>query len=185
LKECETEGCGRPRKSRGLCNTHYEYRRRHGGFDDLNILCSTPADALRARSRPEGDCILWTGSLNDSGYGTMRAHGATHLAHRVGWVEAGRELPAGAVLDHTCPNRNCISIEHLRRATVAENSRARVALNSNNTSGYRNVAWDKQAGSWAVKVGHRTVGRYGLLEDAVLAASAAREEMYGEFAGRG
>lgn len=70
-------------------------------------------------------CWLWTGSLNDAGYGKLGAGNG-----RKGWVRAHRfayehyigPIPAGLHLDHLCRIRSCVNPEHLEPVTSRENS---------------------------------------------------------------
>lgn len=70
---------------------------------------------------PDGH-ILWTGRVNDRGYGIIRIAGQDHRVHRVAWVLAhGRDPDPELVLDHQCRIRTCINPEHLEEVTNAEN----------------------------------------------------------------
>ncbi|HEY9413641.1 MAG TPA: HNH endonuclease signature motif containing protein [Pseudonocardia sp.] len=80
---------------------------------------------------PPGDCIPWTGRINEFGYGTI----GIHLAHRRAWEEARGPIPAGMTLDHLChdpelcklgklcPHRRCVNPDHLKPVTADENRR--------------------------------------------------------------
>jgi hypothetical protein len=67
---------------------------------------------------PSG-CWLWTGPLNNKGYGT---HGGP-LAHRMFYIRFVGEVPDGMELDHTCRITQCVNPAHLEPVTHTENVR--------------------------------------------------------------
>lgn len=63
---------------------------------------------------PATGCINWTGTLTVAGYGFFWADEIrTHLAHRLAWFLAYGDFPKQTI-DHTCRNRRCVNVEHLR-----------------------------------------------------------------------
>lgn len=66
-------------------------------------------------------CIIWTGSLNGSGYGNARFQGKKEGAHRVAWIKAHGEISKGMVVKHSCGQRACVNIDHLSLGTQSEN----------------------------------------------------------------
>ena len=86
----------------------------------------------------DNGCILWTGRVDDQGYGRMgpTLTGTTH-AHRSAWILAYGPVPEEMTIDHTCHSestcrrgskclhRRCINPEHLRLLTLKENIRLR------------------------------------------------------------
>ncbi|MFB7860135.1 MULTISPECIES: HNH endonuclease signature motif containing protein [Actinomycetes] len=78
---------------------------------------------LRNNSIRDGDCIIWTGCLNQTGYGTTKVNGKTQRVHRVAYELAKGAIPAGMELDHLCSVRNCINPEHLEPVSHTENLR--------------------------------------------------------------
>lgn len=83
-----------------------------------------PAKRLAARLEPDGECLVYTGSRNRSGYGWMSLAGTPTLAHRVAWmVHHDRPVPDGMYVLHSCDNPPCCNPDHLRIGTAAENSR--------------------------------------------------------------
>lgn len=68
-------------------------------------------------------CLIWVGSLTQSGYATARS-GRDHVAiHRLIFEITHRRLRAGELVRHIieCPNRNCIEPKHLMAGSHADN----------------------------------------------------------------
>lgn len=71
--------------------------------------------------RGPAECWPWKAQVRKGGYGGFR-FGRYQLAHHAALVFAGREIPTGMVVDHTCRNRLCVNPSHLRVVTVRQNS---------------------------------------------------------------
>lgn len=81
----------------------------------------------------DGDCWLWTGTIDAGGYGRLKYKGANLRAHRVAYEVAVGPIPDGLTIDHvchnrdscsggkTCPHRRCVNPDHLTPATAVEN----------------------------------------------------------------
>jgi HNH endonuclease len=75
-----------------------------------------------------GGCWLWTGQVNESGYGHFRRRdGRTVKAHRFAYETARGPIPEGLTLDHLCGRPRCVRPTHLEPVTNAENLRRRHA----------------------------------------------------------
>lgn len=93
--------------------------------------------------------------------------------------------PEGLEVDH----KNMRSLDNrrsnLRLATRSQNAANR-RLQSNNTTGYRGVYWDKSRGKWLVMVKHQNVqknlGRYDDKHEAARVYNSFAVEAFGEFA---
>lgn len=68
---------------------------------------------------PNTGCFLWTGSLNQAGYGQFYANGRVVMAHRyVMGLDREREQ---MVVDHKCGVRSCINPRHLQVVSRGRN----------------------------------------------------------------
>lgn len=86
------------------------------------------AAAVLSRTHPEGDCLIWDGAVQSSGYGSVSdGHGGTALVHRVVFEEQVRRLGLGETIDHTCRRILCVNVAHHEPVSRAENSRRRAA----------------------------------------------------------
>jgi len=72
---------------------------------------------------PWGDCWLYTGTLDECGYGKVRHNGVKRGAHSVSYEVNIGPIPKGLEIDHLCRVRNCVNPAHLEPVTHAENMR--------------------------------------------------------------
>lgn len=68
-------------------------------------------------------CWLFTGYLNNDGYGHIAVEGRFFGAHRLSYELARGPIPDGLHLDHLCKTRNCVNPDHLEPVTAHENWR--------------------------------------------------------------
>lgn len=70
--------------------------------------------------RPDGDCLVWVGSRDKSGYGNClaRAYGSAQ-PHRAIYIQEHGDTDL--VIDHLCSNRACVKLSHLEAVTQLEN----------------------------------------------------------------
>lgn len=68
-------------------------------------------------------CWLWTGAVNDSGYGVILGPDSKHLvyAHRVAYEKLVGPVPEDKQLDHLCRVRRCVNPAHVEPVTHLEN----------------------------------------------------------------
>lgn len=83
--------------------------------------------AEKVRVDPVTGCHIWTGALNNRGYGQVRVDGKTVLAHRVAWERKNGPLPTGMNALHSCDTPPCVNEEHLHPGTLSDNSMEMVA----------------------------------------------------------
>lgn len=78
-------------------------------------------DRVFPRLEWQGECLLWTGPVNNKGYGTIsRRDGGTRLVHRIVAQEHGR-VWEGRVTLHSCDTPCCCNPDHLTAGTQADN----------------------------------------------------------------
>lgn len=65
-------------------------------------------------------CINWDGSLYNSGYGVLRKGSKMVSAHREAFNGYNGFLPS--VVMHTCDNRKCINVRHLKAGNTQTNT---------------------------------------------------------------
>ena len=82
------------------------------------------AAAAWARIEPRldrsGECWLWTGPMNEGGYGLADCGGKTRRVHRIAFAHFKGDTDMH--LDHLCRNRSCANPAHLDPVTLQENS---------------------------------------------------------------
>lgn len=181
---CTMQDCSLPIVARGYCEKHYRRLLRNGSPHKLRRYAD-PKEALQNRRSKKGECILWTGHINAHGYGVINVQGKISLVHRYAWeLETGQQL-GEKILDHTCFERSCFNIEHLRIVDRSENAQHRQGPNRNTVSGMRNVYpnWNR----WKVTVTKEGVvhyfGTFDTRDEACEIAETAREQLFGKFAG--
>lgn len=81
---------------------------------------NTPEQFWQQVSKCDTGCWLWNGRKNGDGYGIF-IYGKEQMAHRVAYILASRDVPAGKCLDHLCRNRSCVNPAHLEPTTWREN----------------------------------------------------------------
>ncbi len=67
-------------------------------------------------------CLIWTGSRFSNGYGRLRFMNKSSLAHRFAYYLYHGNIPDGAIIQHSCDQKNCVSYLHLSAGTPKSNS---------------------------------------------------------------
>jgi hypothetical protein len=84
---------------------------------------ANPFTRLLANLRESNGCWVWTGQVNNKGYGQMSFEGRKQPTHRIAYRLLRGPIPAGLELDHLCRVPLCFNPDHLEPVTHAENQR--------------------------------------------------------------
>ena len=108
------------------------------------------------------------GSIENTGYISIRIGGTAYLAHRLVWFYTYKSWPENNI-DHIDRDPTNNRIENLRDVTQLVNGKNRLK-NKNNTSGYKGVYFDKNKSIWiAETIINRIKYRLGNFKTAELA----------------
>ena len=186
-KKCSISGCDRKHYGRGYCNRHWQRWRKHGDPEKL-VQFPTPEEAFQHRTKRVGDCLFWTGSKSNYGYGRIKVNGKQQKAHRYAWERVNGPIPDGMFIvrkDHC--DEACVNVDHLRCVTAAQNASHKSSAKKGSKSGIRNVYPHRS--KWRVQVvkegKQHFFGSYDDIDEAARVAEAAREELLGAYAGKG
>ena len=81
---------------------------------------SAALEKLLANSQWEDGCLVWLGSRDRYGYGSVRWEGRTFLVHRLGFFcHTGKHAELNVL--HHCDNPACWAKEHLFKGTQQDN----------------------------------------------------------------
>lgn len=127
------------------------------------------------------------GGVSKKGYVLIRVEHTRYPAHRLAWLYVHGAWPVDQI-DHINLSKKDNRIANLRECTMSQN-KANSALSSNNTSGFKGVAWCKNLKKWRAYLrfsGKRiSLGYYHTPSDAHAAYCKAATEYFGEFARHG
>ena len=110
---CTYPGCGRLTASAALCQTHYKQSRAGAVLSPITPKFADELTALVERLDFVGGHWLWTGAVNEGGYGIV----SRGLAHRRAYELFVGPLPdyktTGITVDHLCAEKMCCRPDHL------------------------------------------------------------------------
>ena len=183
---CAVNDCPKTIFARGWCQAHYTRWKRHGDpLAGRAPRSGTPEESFAARTRWEGDCLIWTGAQTPNGYGYISVDGKQVPVHRYAFEQAHGPIPDGHEVDHKCHRPPCCNADHLRTATRTENLRNKAGAKPGSSTGVRNVTPNGKGYAVNIKVNrvNRYLGTYRTLEEAEAVAVKNRIGLFGEFAG--
>lgn len=96
---------------------------------------------LLARVVKTSACWLWTGAVNNKGYGLIgtplpNSRTKLLLVHRVSYDFHVGPIPDGATIDHLCYTPRCVNPAHLEPVSLAENIRRAAARKTTCPTGH-------------------------------------------------
>ena len=77
----------------------------------------------RSTYDPASGCLLWSGKINNKGYGLMSANNRQQLVHRLAYEAMHGMVVPGLNVLHRCDTPRCWEPEHLWLGTQRENVR--------------------------------------------------------------
>lgn len=135
-----------------------------------------------AKVDKSGECWLWTGCIDQKGYGRFSYNGRTSGAYRFALEQSGVTIPDGMSVDHICHNPGCVRPDHLRVVTHKQNMENRIGAHRGSRSGVRGVTWHNHAKKWNARVSHNgktvSLGYFKHLDDAEFAVTHKRNELF-------
>lgn len=109
----------------------------------MTVADLTPLELQRFQvkiQRDDADCWIWTGEVNNRGYGRFTVYRGERrfrpLAHRLAYELANGELARALVVRHSCDNPPCCNPAHLSVGTQRDNARDAQERGRDDTSGF-------------------------------------------------
>src|SRR5699024_5567542 len=187
-RQCRVEGCMSKSRARGLCQKHYtRYRVYVDENITYNVITSSPEESYILTTNSTFNFLLLVAAIYIHGYGRIYIIVKFKIAHRYAWELLHGKLDDSLHIDHICHNKACVNIKHIRPATSHQNNANRIGPMSGSLSGVRNVHMDRDKWRVTVKKHGKNYhfGRFRTVEEAAVVAEQARQDLFGDYAGRG
>ena len=150
---------------------------------ETGVFTYTESRVGRVAGKPAGN--VWSKKDRpDLQYLYIGVGGKRYQAHRLAFLYMTGRWPEAKV-DHRDHNGLNNRWDNLRDASQRQNMQ-HTRLRSNNTSGYKGVAWDSNRKKWQVHISingkNTSLGRFDIKEEAIEVYRKAAERHFGEFA---
>ena len=124
------------------------------------------------------------GGYLTSGYKRIGVKNKSYLYHRLAWLYVYGKFTKDTI-DHINGNKSDNRINNLREATFVENKQ-NSKKSTKNTSGSKNVVWNKNCKKWQVQIWlnrkSKYIGLFDNFEFASFVADEVRDKYHKEFA---
>lgn len=121
------------------------------------------------------------GALNAAGYLRIYVAGKLYYSHRLAWLYMTGSWPENQI-DHINQTKNDNMWSNLRECINSQNQGNRTKQ-SNNTSGYKGVSWNKHSKSWRAAIQGKLIGYFKCKDKAARAYNEKAKDIFGDFAG--
>ena len=116
-------------------------------------------------TRREGECLLWTRSLRDDGYGSCTINGKTYSAHLASYMVKMKSSHIQSEINgvrmhvrHTCGNKACVDQSHLEHDTATRNMEDKITHGTTNRGARSNTSTITEETARAIKRSRREIG---------------------------
>lgn len=123
-KACETKGC--------VCPAHRKMEPAtppKGPKPIYKLVCNpipvlTPEqeELFESKINKDGDCWVWTGKVDEQGYGRSSIGGILYHAHRVAFHRANGFIDNNLQVHHQCDSSYCVNPSHLTQGDYEKNN---------------------------------------------------------------
>jgi len=116
--KCFIDGCEKKvKKHDRYCSMHRARFSRTNRFDK-----KTPYERMMERVEiKKNGCWIYTGFVNEYGYGRIRNNGFKYLTHRLSFEHFFGSIPEGILVCHKCDIPSCVNPQHLFLGTHKDN----------------------------------------------------------------